>query len=210
LNQTICASSGRRKVVSFRYWKVKMTDVFIRNYIPDNITGTIRHFRRAMETVCLDRWSIQAEAMIYTEPINLTLPGIKAKKYAEEKSITNIYISADDDCLIIGKDFVSAGLAIMEANPEYGILGATSISDGHFQTTVSGGMLVIPMHAVGGVVFVRKGILKEFPDCDADKVDDTICQEINRAGYKTGLMPGVKFNHLGAGYSITSKGNWSA
>jgi hypothetical protein len=135
---------------------------------------------------------------------------ISAKKRAEEQSRSSIYVVADNDCLILGENFVQQGLDIMSRHPDYGLLAATSICDGDFANGYprEGLAEVVPRHAVGGVAFVRKGILTEFRPCDVTQVDETICHEMKSKGYKTGSMPGLRFNHIGAGYSITNPVWW--
>jgi hypothetical protein len=121
-------------------------------------------------------------------------------------------VVADNDALILGPNFVQKGLEIMSRHPEYGLLAATSIGEGEFATGWqkwhTEDREVVPMHAVGCVSFVRKGILTEFNSCHPAQVDDTICSEMARKGYKTGSMPGLRFNHIGCGYSIASPGWW--
>ena len=134
---------------------------------------------------------------------------IEGKRMAEQVARSPIYVVADNDCLILGENFVRLGIEIMGKHPEYGLLAATSICDGHFVhvPSISSWEEVVPMQA-GGVAFVRKGILKEFNDCQPNQVDDAICSEMVRKGYKTGYMPSLRFNHIGSGYSISSPTNW--
>jgi hypothetical protein len=66
-------------------------------------------------------------------------------------------------------------------------------------------------HSVGGIVFCRKGLLSEFNDLGADRVDESIYEETKRLGYKVGVLTRVRFNHLGCGFSLTGgAGNWLA
>jgi hypothetical protein len=155
---------------------------------------------------------------------------MESKRVAEKRSHTPIYVIADDDCLPIGKDFIARGLQAMEIERAYGILGATSISDGHYpagkpfgsayrgddilrQPGMYGDEFVDPMYTPGGIVFTRKGILRAeaLPDCEANQVDDTIAREIEKFGFRVGVLHSVKFNHLGAHFSLTGgAGNWLA
>ena len=179
-------------------------DVFIRTSCP---VGMIEvPFRKSIREACLWEWNV---ATLPGSP-NLIVPtkaverfGMYSKKMAEELATTETYILADEDTLPFGNDFVDRGADILERHPEYGILTATSICDGLFP---AGARIpdaeVVEAHSVGGVAFVRKGILTEFADCRPDQVDDVVCSEMNRKGYKTGVMPGVRFNHLGCGFSI--------
>jgi hypothetical protein len=175
----------------------KRVDVFLRDYAPTPLRAKIAEVTRYA-------WNTHPFAnLIVIGPRNPEKYHIEAKQIAEELAHTPIYVVSDNDVLPIGKDFLSRGVAILEAHPDYGILSATSISDGHYPARVlDSAAEVEQMHSVGGIVFVRKGILTEFNDCRPDEVDDVICSEMNRKGYRTGVMPSVRFNHLGCGYSI--------
>jgi hypothetical protein len=188
-----------------------MIDVFVRIHHTEmccDKTG----IRAGMSQAVLARWLLQKDCRleeIFGEGADFH---IASKKAAELNATSSIYVIADADCLILGKDFISKGVATLESHPEYGLLSATSICDGLFPAGHELPIMpdVIEMHAVGGIAFVRRGILTEFRDCRPDQVDGTICDEINRKGLKTGVMTHVRFNHLGAGYSLTSKGCWGA
>ena len=135
---------------------------------------------------------------------------IKAKAMAEAVATSPVYVVADNDCLILGEGFVQKGLQIMERHPDYGLLAATSISDGDYPNGMAGRFElpeIIPGYC-GGVAFVRKGILTKFETCTPTQVDGTIFTEMFRKGYKSGYIPGLRFNHLGAGYSITNPNWW--
>lgn len=162
-------------------------------------------FRRAMSRVVMNRWHMEPGCHIFS----IEEDTIKAKAMAEVVSTSPIYVVADNDCLILGENFVSKGLEIMERHPMYGLLAATSISDGQFPNGLARTELpeVMPCYA-GGVAFVRKGLLTEFKSCRPDQVDDTICSELCRKGHMTGYMPHLRFNHLGAGYSISNPNWW--
>lgn len=157
--------------------------------------------RRRMAEVCWERWRMEPDCQLFS----IEEDTIKAKAMAESVATSPVYVVADNDCLILGEGFVQKGLGIMEKHPEYGLLAATSISDGDFPRE---GFEEVVSKQAGGVAFVRKGILIEFKACTPDRVDDTICSEMYRKGYKTGYMPGLRFNHLGAGYSITNPNWW--
>jgi hypothetical protein len=173
-------------------------DVFIRHFTdcPD--------LRGLMYGLCSSVWeSYPNRVTTMVEDKGQTDFHIRSKANAETLSETEIYVVTDDDCLPLGDDFIERGAAILQHHPEYGILTATSVCDGPFP---SGKQLpdtdVVEMHAVGGVSFVRKGILKKFDLCSPDQVDDCICTEVNRAGYLTGVMPHVRFIHVGMWRSI--------
>ena len=181
-----------------------MVDVFFRAFIGSG--GVLRY---GLSIACHARWKMQADARVECIYGMESDFHVTSKREAERRATTDIYVIADDDCLILGKNFISDGVFAMERFKEYGLLTATSISDGEFQESR---MYPPPIerHAVGGVVFVRRGILKDFDIPDAAHTDGAICDEMKRRGYKTGVLPWVRMNHLGAGYSLTSPHCWSA
>lgn len=205
-------------------------DVFVRSYCefePKDHWASV--LRRGMRMATLARWHMfpkdevrltvlhsssfrEFESCFEADYISLYGPTMHmdAKKAAERLAHSEVYVVADDDCLPIGRQFVSEGIAAMLNWEKYGILTATSIDDA---ALIERGLYVPPpleRHAVGGVAFIRKGILADFDKCAPDQVDGTICDEFKRRGWKSGVMPWVKFNHLGAHYSISTKGVWAA
>jgi hypothetical protein len=180
-----------------------VTDVLILNFDGGN------QLRRAMSEVCQNRWHMEPGCRISVLTSKSANFHIEGKRMAEQVARSPIYVVADNDCLILGENFVRLGIEIMGKHPEYGLLAATSICDGHFPSGRVYSVMeeVVPMQA-GGVAFVRKGILKEFNDCQPNQVDDSICSEMKRKGHLTGYMPSLRMNHIGAGYSISSPTNW--
>jgi hypothetical protein len=131
---------------------------------------------------------------------------MESKRKAEELATTPIYVVADDDCLILGKDFIEQGIAFMNEQMEVGMIGAWNVIDDHGLSQTA----VLVNKDPGGIIFVRKGILTEFNDLGADHTDESLSLEMKRKGYRVGVTPQARFNHLGSGYSLTSKGVWSA
>ena len=184
-----------------------MIDVFVRIHHTETCCDPTG-IRAGMVQAVMSRWALQKDCRveeIFGEAKDFH---IASKRAAEENAKSPIYVIADADCLILGKDFISRGVEIMERYPEYGILTAVSVIE---NADICSGYAsdVFERHSVGGVAFVRKGILTEFRDCRPDQVDGTICDEMTRKGYKCGVMPDVRMNHLGYGYSLTSK-HWLA
>lgn len=190
-----------------------MTDVLIRCFLPAQ--SPQRRLREYLMGPCHERWKMQADAhveMVVGDVEDGADPAtfhMDVKRWAEQHCATDIYIVADDDCLILGADFVETGVTTLRKHPEYGLLTATSVVEHHqYHNDYCTG--VVEAHAVGGVAFVRKGILTEFASCEPDHTDDTICAEMKRKGYKTGIMPSVQMNHIGYGFSLSSTGLWRA
>lgn len=182
-----------------------MIDVFVRRWVP--VDPKRQAMRSAMFVLALVRWGMQADANVQhvVEVHGDPQFHMRAKRWAEEHATSDVYVVADDDCLILGKQFVSRGVKTLLQHADYGLLAAASvIEDGDLVYSSSVSFTrphVVERHAVGGVAFVRRGILKRFDACPANLTDETICNEITGAGYKVGVMPGVKFNHLGYGFA---------
>lgn len=128
---------------------------------------------------------------------------------ADELSNSDIYVVTDDDCMPLGVDFIARGVAVMAAHPEFGVLAALNIRS---KTLFDNGIPpytgtfidedVWECHAVGGIRFCRKGIIKEWPPSVTPGSYDCQHQEaLDKAGYKAGYMLKVTMNHLGEGLS---------
>ncbi len=166
--------------------------------------------RIKMGEVCAVRWCME-ECNFHAMTSSDKNFHILGKSLAERQAQSPIYVVTDNDCLILGEKFVERGVEIMQRHPEYALLAATSISDGDLPSgSIREGLEeAIPRHAVGGVAFVRKGVLTDFAPCRPSQVDETVCHEIKNKGYKAGSMPGMRFNHIGAGYSLSSPIWWN-
>ena len=178
-----------------------MIDVFVLDFWGNS------QLRMFLSDACRYRWYAERECNIYPVPFDNIMEG---KKEAEEKSKSPIYVVTDNDCLPLGKDFVKQGVEILNRHPEYGLLAAANICEGEFcsGSIWQAGDEVECRDIVGGVAFVRKGILNEFQMCEPPYVDRTICDKMRSKGYKTGIMPHLRFNHLGAGYSLANPACW--
>lgn len=201
-------------------------DVFVRSYCEFGPGERLKaEMRKGMRECVLARWRMFPESEVrltvlhsqsfrefgscfdadYVSLYSHTMH-MESKRAAERLAKSDIYVVADDDCLPIRKAFVTRGVQTMERYPQFGILAAANITDGEpFASDEP-----VERHAVGGVAFVRRGILADFSECVPEQVDGTICDEFKRRGYKCGVMPFVEFNHLGAYYSISTKGCWAA
>lgn len=182
-----------------------LTDVFVRSWL-ESARGAVLELRLALKEATLSRWAIQHDARVWL----VNKPHMQAKRHAEQHATTDIYIVADDDCMPLGKDFVATGCATLRDNLAFGLLSAASVIEHHFYTEDTLSPNIVAAHSVGGVAFVRKGILTEFRACPPNQTDDSICSEIVRKGYRTGFMPHVQINHLGYGYSLSSEEHWMA
>lgn len=125
--------------------------------------------------------------------------------FADQMAESEIYVLTDDDCMPLGVDFIARGLAVMQAHPEFGILAAMNVLNKNDAEPYTGKFIdddVWECHAVGGIRFCRKGIIKEWPESvDPGSYDMQHHEALVKAGYKAGYMRRVQFNHLGIGLS---------
>jgi hypothetical protein len=124
-------------------------------------------------------------------------------KLADEMAYGDYYSVSDDDMLIYGKDFLLRCKAVLERNPEYGIICASPANE-HISSESGDGREVIESHAVGGSGLIRKGIMKDFPAISNQEYSGWIDKQYRSKGYKMGYMRDVKYLHLGAHFSFSS------
>lgn len=120
---------------------------------------------------------------------------------AEQLAESDPYIIANDDALIYGQDFVQNGLGVMERNPDYGVISGAVVNGDQFQFD---GPELTEIHAVGGLVFLRKGLVTEFPpledaywDCERDR-------QIKAKGFRSGYTRLCPYLHMGANFSVAN------
>jgi hypothetical protein len=178
--------------------------------------------RKHMSILCCKRWQQEEGIRLHTvsptmlDNLGYTAPFQKARRqYAEDHSKSDIYVVADDDCLIGPDPMVGMAVEIMESNPNVGIL---SLSERTGPPMVRANVPLaelyqtddlIESHAVGGVRFCRKGVVTDWPPHDPEnpyQYDSIHGPAVKKAGYVSAYAKALQMNHIGAGYSITWKG----
>ena len=171
-----------------------MNDVFIRAF-PETV------LRQRMFELCLERWKMDPLAWIVTLPKELKKDLSAQRHWADSHSKSELYIFTDDDCLIVGKDWIARGLEAMHKCPEYGIGATLSLIEG--ENVAKGEGIMYPMHMVGHPMFVRKGLLADVQIPDWPRECAHIQLHIERKGFREGIINGLRHNHLGHGFSGT-------
>lgn len=117
---------------------------------------------------------------------------------AESLAQSPIYCIADDDCLPPYDLDCTYIESIFQRLPDFGLL---AIGNSGREYGLYADQDVIESWACGGIRFLRKGIVTEFPDNFTG--DDGMYYEYLKAkGYRSGYLRRWSVIHLGEGYSI--------
>lgn len=111
------------------------------------------------------------------------------------------YIICNDDNLPYGQDFVEKGLDIMARHPEYGVISGV-VTNGHEPYDTENE--VHEIHAVGGLVFLRKGLVTEFPPLEDAFWDGERHKQVIAKGFKSGYSHRLPYLHMGAHFSVAN------
>lgn len=122
-------------------------------------------------------------------------------RHAEEHAQSDPYIISNDDCLIYGQDFVQNGLRVMRENPDYGCVSGAVTNGDQYQLS---GPDIHEIHAVGGLVFLRRGIVREFPPLEDCYWDLERHRQVAAAGYRSGYTKHCPYLHMGAKFSVAN------
>jgi hypothetical protein len=145
-------------------------------------------------------WSLWPSGthIIANEPVPFATSSLRI---AEQVAISDPYIICNDDNLPYGQDFVSKGLDIMARYPEYGVISGV-VTNGHEPYDTENE--VHKIHAVGGLVFLRKGLVTEFPPLEDCHWDIERHRQVTAKGYKSGYSYRLPYLHMGAHFSVAN------
>lgn len=190
-----------------------MTDVFIRIYSSSEM-------RLGFAIATVARWEMQKDCRVVPliweggrehvrwngRPV-LPYPDSQAPfateslEWAEHLSVSDPYIICNDDNLPYGQDFVEKGLDIMARHPEYGVISGV-VTNGHEPYDTENE--VHEIHAVGGLVFLRKGLVTEFPPLEDCYWDLERHRQVKEKGFKSGYSHRLPYLHMGAHFSVAN------
>lgn len=108
------------------------------------------------------------------------------------------YCIADDDCLPCPSLDFNDIVRLFVLNPDYATIGMMNLL-----APVKGEGLV-ESHAVGGIRFIRKGVVTEFP-ADFNGDDSAYYDLVRAKGFKQGIITTYPFLHLGLWHSTWRK-----
>lgn len=190
-----------------------MTDVFVRVFSSSEL-------RLGFAIATVARWKMQKDVRVTTLVWSGSLwydfrgddrsientaecPFATASlQMAEQMATSDPYIICNDDNLPYGADFVSKGLGIMERNPEYGVVSGV-VTNGH-EPIAQDGPEVTELHAVGGLVFLRKGMVTEFPPLEDCFWDGERHKQVIAKGFRSGYARELPYLHMGAKFSVAN------
>lgn len=193
-----------------------MTDVFVRVF-------TSSELRLGFAIATVARWKMQRDVRVcplvwdgglpydfncgfWSSYVNIPeCPYASLSLQAAEMiAQSDPYIICNDDNLPYGQDFVSNGLKIMQRNPEYGCVSGVVVNGEGFPVEGFHGPEITEIHAVGGLVFLRKGIVTEFPALEDPFWDGERHRQVVAKGFKSGYARDLQYLHMGAKFSIAS------
>lgn len=124
---------------------------------------------------------------------------------AEEKAKGDIYILTDDDIEPDweGKpDWLHRGKMLLEFHPEFASLhawidGIQRWTPTDYKPFEDGD--VMQHHSAGGIRFIRKGCMRDWPEQTSRGYDNTQGDYLRQNGYRVGYLKHLKAIHHGAG-----------
>lgn len=195
---------------------MKKTDVFIRVFSSTEL-------RLGMAITTVARWKMQMDVRVavlackdfdsawdwqkYADDVILIpnkedMPfATKSLMLAEEFADSDPYIISNDDCLIYGSDFVRNGLHVMAQNSDFGCVSGAVTNGDQFKID---GPEITEIHAVGGLVFLRKGLVTEFPPLEDCFWDGERHKQVVAKGFRSGYTKMCPYLHIGANFSVAN------
>lgn len=186
-------------------------------------TVPVTEMREAFAQACLDRWMKEPDCHITVLEAG---KGQEAefqklrRTEADRASQSPIFVCTDDDCLPDkAEPFVTEARRLMEEYPQFGILSLwptnsnlnpwTPEPEEAARVCVDGivyeDAMVMEHVSAGGVRFMRKEILQEWPELIGRTYDSQHCQALREAGFRSGYFKNYFMNHLGRNYSTVWK-----
>jgi len=122
------------------------------------------------------------------------LPHGERFQWAERLSSDSVYCLTDDDCLPCPWLDLGKIAQLFRDHPDYATIACMNLLN-----PVKGEGL-IEAEAVGGIRFIRKGVVTEFP-ADFDGDDSRYFDLVKAKGFKQGYVPEFPMLHLGCWHS---------
>jgi hypothetical protein len=178
-----------------------MIDVYVRH------VKTEDRVREWMYEVSCARWV--AEGVKIHTVTGGDIGGVRER--IEKSAESDPYIVTDDDCLIVGKEWVRRAVGLVLANPTYAIVSTLSLIEGENLAVPTNGDDIYRMHAVGQPMLIRKGFCRELPEMDLNSECGVLHKMVLDKGYQMGLIHPkhkIRHNHMGHGFSGNPALRW--
>src|SRR6185503_819136 len=125
---------------------------------------------------------------------------------ADENATGRFYILTDDDCLPTRDDIIERGLTELASHPGFAILSAWPENAIINRWTPNGYMPyedegIMEHVSVGGMRFMRRGCLEEWPLSNGAGYDAEHCKALRDLEFRVGYLRNDKIRHLGEGKS---------
>lgn len=183
--------------------------------------GNLQKLRGLMYKLIYQRWLMESARVITEIRCNSDEDQIGFQRLrrikAEEKSVSEYYVLADDDCLLENMEpCLDKAVDIMERHPDFAILSWRPINATIIPwepipeengCLVSGRVHVdkeVSEHSsVGGIRLIRKGAMTYWPDMEPNRknYDHIHCGKLRQLGWRSGYFNTLRQLHIGRHYS---------
>lgn len=167
--------------------------------------------RKQLAAQCMGWWKEQKGIKLYV--LNPSVLGCTAGEFNRERRIWAerhakgaIYVVVDDDCMPTSQDCIETGVQALTCHPTFAIISAFPANCHISRWTPEGyspweDLDVMEHINVGGLRFMRRGAMTEWPMADGPAYDDTQCRWLRHRGYRVGYSQHARVTHLGEGAS---------
>ncbi len=174
-------------------------------------TASTDPIRVAMAATCAERW--MAEPGIRMAGLSPVRLGVSLRDFqrsrrmaAHQLAESEIYVLADDDCLLPDYPVIDLMLGLMARYPHYGMLAPLPSNAPIYEWTpedykTANTFEVMEHVSVGNIRFIRKGLRHPWPPMSGPGYDTEHSLMIRRAGYRVGYARDITETHLGEGLS---------
>jgi hypothetical protein len=119
---------------------------------------------------------------------------------------TDLYLIMDDDCVAVEKNWLENGAELLLDYPEFAALSLRPINCNIVAWTPEGytpfvDEEVMEHVSVGGMTFMRKGVIHEWPAANGRGYDRILADYIRSQGKRVGHLRQITQMHIGEGFS---------
>jgi hypothetical protein len=182
------------------------------------LSNDFSRIRYTGANLCHARWMVQPDCDVHViTPMLLGCTNKEFQKerrvYAEKTAVSEVYVVADDDCLLSGgpTDFwAQRVLQLFKTYEDFAILSAWPVNCNIQPWTPEGyepvhDSFVMEHYSVGGIRFCRAGAMRDWPEQRGSGYDGSQCEWLRSAGWRVGyLRSACDMLHLGEGRDLST------